>query len=301
MMLLGAILTAGGFYFSREGDMKRNLTVLATLMTVGLVGGTATISYLFPGHHWEYIRVLGLEAMYSSDIVAMALLLISSYAIRSKTVLTVMILGVMIRIGGIYILGSNNSWGWFGVIINVGLIYVLAKGGYEILNEAMQGAHYEIKKPIFHSFIPDKYEGIITFVWIMSWLMFDAVPLAKSITSTFFISALANCFANAIIACELYIGAKLKEKFHFLSYGLGSLLFFSATKMLLEEVLHLPAPVHVPHSVEAMIHVAVPWLELGGFAAIGLSIVASIFQNQLAGNNHAGAHVATAATRKPKK
>jgi tellurite resistance protein TerC len=68
----------------------------------------------------------------------------------------------------------------------------------------------------------------------------DSIPAIFAITEDPFIVMTSNIFAILGLRAMYFLLADLKERFHLLTYGLGVILVFVGTKMLLVDVYKVP-------------------------------------------------------------
>lgn len=191
------------------------------------------------------------------------------------------ILGALVMRGALIAIGTAliTNFHWIIFILGAFLVYT----GIKMAVQKEISVHPE-KNPIVNlvkKFIPisDDYDGdkfvttvngkktftpllVVLLVVEVTDLMFavDSIPAIFAITTDAFIVYTSNVFAILGLRALYFALSGVLDMFHYLKYGLGMVLSFVGTKMLISEFYIIPIP-----------------LALGAVAAIlAISIVASI-------------------------
>jgi len=212
----------------------------------------------------EFLTGYIIERSLSFDNIFVFIVIFNYFAVPAEyqhRVLFWGILGALVSRGLFIGMGTAllTRFDWLILVFGAFLVYT----GVKILLEKETEVHPE-KNPVlrlFQRFVPltTRYHGKSFFVresarWVATPLMLvlvvveatdvvfavDSIPAVFGVTRDPFIVFTSNIFAILGLRALYFLLAGLMHKFHYLGFGLGLVLIFVGTKMLLHEWVPIP-------------------------------------------------------------
>lgn len=229
--------------------------LLFTLVIAALGGSTAAGEYL-SGYViekslsidnvfvWSVIFAsFGIAAQYQRRVlfwgifgalVLRAAFIFAGVALIERFAFMLIIFGIILIISGIKVLRHRDDEGHAGHDRAVKLL-----GRFMPVSKNFNGQHFTILEngkrfatPLLAALVVVEFTDIIFAV--------DSVPAVLAVSREPFIVFAANAFAILGLRSLYFLLAGAKDRFHYLSHGLGAILIFVGFKMALSEWYHVP-------------------------------------------------------------
>jgi tellurite resistance protein TerC len=253
LALIGAvsILLAIDLFFAHKHAAHISLREAAgwsvLWMAVGVAFGLVLLGTLGGAAAGDYWAGFLLEKALSLDNVFVIAVLLASFAVPARykpDVLTFGIVGALI-LRAVFIVAGVTLLELFhpalyvmGALLVVTGVKIATSGddGESFANgRLMRGVKRIMPGPLIGALIAVAMADVVFAI--------DSIPAVLAITTDTFIVFAANAFALLGLRALYFLLDGAAQRFEYLHFGLGALLVFVGVKMLIEDLVHIPAGV----------------------------------------------------------
>src|SRR3954470_14314612 len=216
-------------------------------MAVGVAFGLillATVGGAAAGDYWAGFL---LEKALSLDNVFVIAVLLASFAVPAKykpDVLTFGIVGALILRAVFIVVGVTllelfhpALYAMGALLVATGIKIAMSGDGGESFADGrlMRGIKRIMPGPLIGALLAVAMADVVFAI--------DSIPAVLAITTDTFIVFAANAFALLGLRALYFLLDGAAQRFEYLHFGLGTLLVFVGVKMLIEDLVHIPAGV----------------------------------------------------------
>jgi tellurite resistance protein TerC len=247
---IGALLVVDLFFAHRRADhlsLREAAGWSVLWMAVGVVFGLVVLATLGGGAAGDYWAGFLMEKALSLDNVFVIAVLLTSFAVPpalKADVLTFGIVGALILravfiVAGVTLLELFHPalYAMGALLVVTGIRIARADDGGEGFAQGrlMRGVRRVMPRPLLGALIAVAMADVVFAI--------DSIPAVLAITTETFLVFAANAFALLGLRALYFLLDGAAQRFEYLHYGLGALLVFVGSKMLTEDLLHIPAGV----------------------------------------------------------
>jgi tellurite resistance protein TerC len=267
---IGALLVVDLFFAHRHADhisLREAAGWSVLWMAVGVMFGLVVLATLGSGAAGDYWAGFLLEKALSLDNVFVIAVLLTTFGVPQALkadVLTFGIVGALILRAIFIVAGVALLEVFHPALYLMGVLLVVTGIRIAISNDDGEGfAHGRLMTwlrsvlPIGREFKGDKLftheDGRRVVTPLLAALLavamadvvfaIDSIPAVLAITTETFLVFAANAFALLGLRALYFLLDGAAQKFEYLHFGLGALLVFVGVKMLIEDIVHIPAGV----------------------------------------------------------
>jgi predicted tellurium resistance membrane protein TerC len=247
---IGILLVVDLFFAHRHADhisLREAAGWSVLWMAVGVAFGLVLLATLGGAAAGDYWAGFLLEKALSLDNVFVIAVLLASFAVPAKykpDVLTFGIVGALI-LRAVFIVAGVTLLELFhpalyvmGALLVVTGIKIATSGddGESFANgRLMRGVKRIMPGPLIGALLAVAMADVVFAI--------DSIPAVLAITTDTFIVFAANAFALLGLRALYFLLDGAAQRFEYLHFGLGALLVFVGVKMLIEDLVHIPAGV----------------------------------------------------------
>jgi len=216
-------------------------------MAVGVAFGLVLLGTLGGGAAGDYWAGFLLEKALSLDNVFVIAVLLASFAVPARykpDVLTFGIIGALILRAVFIVVGVTllelfhpALYAMGALLVATGIKIAMSGDGGESFADGrlMRGIKRIMPGPLIGALLAVAMADVVFAI--------DSIPAVLAITTDTFIVFAANAFALLGLRALYFLLDGAAQRFEYLHFGLGTLLVFVGVKMLIEDLVHIPAGV----------------------------------------------------------
>jgi tellurite resistance protein TerC len=247
---IGALLVVDLFFAHKHAEhisLREAAGWSVLWMAVGVGFGLVLLAIAGGAAAGDYWAGFLLEKALSLDNVFVIAVLLASFAVPAKykpDVLTFGIIGALM-LRAVFIVAGVTLLELFhpalyvmGALLVVTGIKIATSGddGESFANgRLMRGVKRIMPGPLIGALLAVAMADVVFAI--------DSIPAVLAITTETFIVFAANAFALLGLRALYFLLEGASERFEYLHFGLGALLVFVGVKMLIEDLVHIPAGV----------------------------------------------------------